>query len=53
MDALRILDRAAAAGEVRRPHYPRVIAKRVPAVFGRKESDGESGDRGGQDPMLS
>jgi hypothetical protein len=52
MDALRILEREAAAGEVRRPHYRRVLAKRVPGVFGRKESDGESNDRG-QGPMLS
>jgi hypothetical protein len=48
MDALKELDRI--AGSIRpRPHYRRVLAQRVPGVFGRKDDD-NSGERG---PMLS
>jgi hypothetical protein len=41
MDALRSLDRQAGEQYKPQPHYRRVLARRVPGVFGRK--------RGGQD----
>jgi hypothetical protein len=48
MDALKELDRI--AGIIKpRPHYRRVLERRIPGVFGRKD-DGQSGDRG---PMLN
>jgi hypothetical protein len=48
MDALKELDRI--AGIIKpRPHYRRVLAQRIPGVFGRRDDD-ISGDRG---PMLS
>jgi hypothetical protein len=47
MDALRILDREAADCPKPPPHYRRVLAHRVPGVFGRKSHDPTSNDRQG------
>src|SRR5690242_2882225 len=45
MDALRELDRQAQKSTYR-PHYRRVLERRVPGVFGRKRSRGTSDERG-------
>jgi hypothetical protein len=47
MDALRILDCEAADSPKLAPHYRRVLAHRVPGVFGRKSDDPTSNDRRG------
>jgi hypothetical protein len=36
MEALRTLDREAGAGDRRQPHYRRVLANRIPGLFGRR-----------------
>jgi hypothetical protein len=40
MDALRTLDREAEKQYQPKPHYRRVLARRIPGVFGRGSSDG-------------
>jgi len=45
MDALRALDRQAAAGYRQPPHYRRVLAQRRPGVFGRKRQRPSAGPR--------
>jgi hypothetical protein len=47
MDALRILDREAADCPKTPPHYRRVLANRLPGVFGRKSRGPTPGDRQG------
>ncbi len=41
MDALRILDRQAGDYNRPKPHYRRILAERVPGVFGRKPVRGQ------------
>jgi hypothetical protein len=45
VDALRTLERQIAAAYKPQPHYRRVLARRIPGVFGRKSSPGND-DRG-------
>src|SRR4051812_39081763 len=47
MDALRILDREAADCPKPPPRYRRVLANRLPGVFGRKSRGAPPGDRHG------
>jgi len=46
MDALRELDRQAADAYRPQPHYRRVLAKRIPGVFGRRRERRGSGTEG-------
>jgi hypothetical protein len=45
MDALRDLDRLAGHHDKPQPHYRRVLAERVPGVFGRKSARGHGRHR--------
>jgi hypothetical protein len=50
MDALRTLDRQAGNGYKPRPHYRRVLERRIPGLFGRKKGSRSGDDHG---PPLS
>jgi hypothetical protein len=50
MDALRALDRQASERYRAPPHYRRVLANRIPGVFGRKS---RHRDTGGHGPALN
>jgi hypothetical protein len=46
MDALRALDRQAGERDRPPPHYRRVLANRIPGVFGRKSRHADTGEHG-------
>ncbi len=46
MDALRALDRQASEHYRAPPHYRRVLANRIPGVFGRKSPHPDTGEHG-------